>query len=121
MNLIHECSSVTGACLLTKREILKQIKNYDEIFDVYYGDSDLCFKIRDLGYSIIFTPYAILRHDGSGTIRKQSKIFLPTENFYDFVAKWPIVKNGDPYYNSNFSFDYDLDIPYDEISRTKNE
>ena len=121
LNLIHECSSVTGACLLTKREILKQIKNFDEIFDVYYGDSDLCFKIRDLGYSIIFTPYAILRHDGSGTIRKQSKIFLPTENFHDFVTKWPIVKNGDPYYNSNFSFDYDLDIPYDEISRTKNE
>ena len=123
LNLIRECSSVTGACLLTTRKILNDIKNYDEIFDVYYGDSDLCFKIRDLGYSIIFTPNAILRHDGSSTIRKQSKIFIPTENFYDFVAKWPLVKNGDPYYNLNFSYNYDLDIP--NVSKpnltTKNE
>jgi len=110
LNLIRECSSVTGACLLTKRKILNDIKKYDETFDVYYGDSDLCFKIRKLGYSVIFTPHAILRHDGSSTIRKQSKIFIPTENFYDFVAKWPHVKNGDPYYNSNFSYDYDLDV-----------
>tara|TARA_B110000438_G_scaffold302402_1_gene359974 strand:- start:130 stop:2007 length:1878 start_codon:yes stop_codon:yes gene_type:complete len=110
LNLIRECSSVTGACVLTTRKILNDIKNYDETFDVYYGDSDLCFKIRKLGYSIIFTPNAILRHDGSSTIRKQSKIFIPTENFYDFVTKWPVVKNGDPYYNSNFSYDYDLDI-----------
>jgi O-antigen biosynthesis protein len=110
LNLIRECSSVTGACLLTTRKILNDVKNYDETFDVYYGDSDLCFKIRTLGYSIIFTPHAILRHDGSSTIRKQSKIFIPTENFYDFVTKWPHVKNGDPYYNSNFSYDYDLDV-----------
>ena len=121
LNLIRECSSVTGACLLTTRKILDDVKNYDEIFDVYYGDSDLCFKIRDLGYSVIFTPYAVLRHDGSTTIRKQSKIFIPTENFYDFVAKWPLVKNGDPYYNTNFSYNYDLEIPHDEISRTKNQ
>ena len=110
LNLIRECSSVTGACLLTTRKILNDIKNYDETFDVYYGDSDLCFKIRQLGYSIIFTPYAILRHDGSTTIRKQTKIFIPTENFYDFVKKWPLVKNGDPYYNSNFSYNYGLDL-----------
>jgi len=123
LNLIRECSSVTGACLLTTRKILNDIKNYDETFDVYYGDSDLCFKIRQLGYSVIFTPYAILRHDGSTTIRKQSKIFVPTENFYDFNTKWPLVKNGDPFYNSNFSYNYDLDITSIPKSNliTKNE
>ncbi len=123
LNLIRECSSVTGACLLIKRTILNEIKNYDETFDVYYGDSDLCFKIRKLGYSVIFTPYAILRHDGSSTIREQSKIFIPIENFYDFATKWPLVKNGDPYYNSNFSYDYSLDVA--NVSKfdlmTKNE
>jgi len=111
LNLIRECSSVTGACLLVKRKILDDIREYDEIFDVYYGDSDLCFKIRKLGYSVIFTPYAILRHDGSSTIREQSQIFIPVENQYDFVLKWPNVKNGDPYYNQNLSYDYNLDIP----------
>ena len=110
INTLRECSSVTGACLLTKREIFENIGGFDEIFDVYYGDSDLCFTLRKLGYSVIFTPYARLRHDGSSTIRTQSKIFIPIENFYDFVLKWPNIKNGDPYYNPNFSYDYSLDI-----------
>lgn len=110
INTLRECSSVTGACLLTKREIFENIGGFDEIFDVYYGDSDLCFKIRKSGYSVIFTPYAILRHDGSSTIKEQSKIFIPVENFCDFISKWPIIKNGDPYYNPNFSYDYSLDI-----------
>ena len=57
---------------------------------------------------MIFTPYARLRHDGSSTIRTQSKIFIPIENFYDFVSKWPNVKNGDPYYNSNLDWDYSI-------------
>jgi O-antigen biosynthesis protein len=110
INTLRECSSVTGACLLTKRKIFDDVKGFDELFDVYYGDSDLCFKIRKLEYSVIFTPFAILHHDGSSTIREQSKIFIPVENFYDFVRKWPNVKNGDPYYNPNFLYDYSLDL-----------
>jgi GT2 family glycosyltransferase len=110
VNTMRECSSVTGACLLTKRKIFDDVNRFDELFDVYYGDSDLCFKIRESHYSVIFTPYAVLRHNGSSTIREQAKIFIPVENFHDFVAKWPSVKNGDPYYNSNFSYDYSLDV-----------
>ena len=110
INLMRECSSVTGACLLTKKKIFEQISGFDEQFDVFYGDSDLCFKIRELGFKIIYTPQAILRHDGSTKIRQAVRLFIPVENHDSFVKKWPIVKYGDPFYNPNLGWNYSINI-----------
>ena len=110
INLMRECSSVTGACLLTKKKIFEQISGFDEQFDVFYGDSDLCFKIRELGFKIIYTPKAILRHDGSTKIRQAVRLFIPVENHDSFVKKWPIVKYGDPFYNPNLGWNYSINI-----------
>ena len=110
INVMRECSSVTGACLLTKREIFENISGFDEQFDVFYGDSDLCFKIRELGFKIIYTPQAILRHDGSTKIRQAVRLFIPVENHDSFVKKWPVVKYGDPFYNPNLGWNYSINI-----------
>tara|TARA_B100001750_G_scaffold106385_1_gene84181 strand:- start:1143 stop:2231 length:1089 start_codon:yes stop_codon:yes gene_type:complete len=113
INLMRECSSVTGACLLTKREIFDQVSGFDEQFDVFYGDSDLCFKIRELGFKIIYTPHAILRHDGSTKIRQVVRLFIPVENHSSFINKWSVVKYGDTFYNPNLGWNYSINI--DEI------
>ena len=113
INLMRECSSVTGACLLTKREIFENVSGFDEQFDVFYGDSDLCFKIRELGFKIIYTPQAILRHDGSTKIRQAVRLFIPIENHNNFVNKWKIVKYGDPFYNPNLGWNYSININVD--------
>ena len=113
INLMRECSSVTGACLLTKREIFENVSGFDEQFDVFYGDSDLCFKIRELGFKIIYTPQAILRHDGSTKIRQAVRLFIPVENHNSFVNKWKIVKYGDPFYNTNLDWNYSININLD--------
>ena len=110
INVMRECSSVTGACLLTKREIFENISGFDEQFDVFYGDSDLCFKIRELGFKIIYTPQAILRHDGSTKIRQAVRLFIPVENHDSFVKKWSVVKYGDPFYNPNLGWNYSINI-----------
>ena len=110
INLMRECSSVTGACLLTKREIFDSISGFDEQFDVFYGDSDLCFKIRELGFKIIYTPQAVLRHDGSTKIRQAVRLFIPVENYSSFIKKWPNIKSGDPFYNPNLAWNYSINI-----------
>jgi len=110
INLMRECSSVTGACLLTKKKIFEQISGFDEQFDVFYGDSDLCFKIRELGFKIIYTPQAVLRHDGSTKIRQVVRLFIPVENHDSFTNKWKTVKYGDPFYNPNLGWNYSINI-----------
>jgi len=110
INLVRECSSVTGACFLVKRKTFDAVSGFDEQFDVFYGDSDLCFKIREFGLKIIYNPNAILRHDGSTKIRQAVRLFIPVENHHSFINKWKIVKYGDPFYNPNLGWNYSIDI-----------
>jgi GT2 family glycosyltransferase len=110
LNTVKEYSTVTGACLLTKRTIFDKVGMFDEDFDLYYGDSDLCLMIRKLGYTVLYTPYAKLRHDGSSKIREYTASFFAIENFIHFIKKWPSLKNGDPFYNPNLDWDYNLDV-----------
>ena len=110
INLVRECSSVTGACFLMERKTFDAVSGFDEQFDVFYGDSDLCFKIRELGLKIIYNPNAILRHDGSTKIRQAVRLFIPVENHHNFINKWKTVKYGDPFYNPNLGWNYSIDI-----------
>jgi len=109
MNVTKECSAVTGACLLTKKEIFERVNQFDESFDLYYGDADLCLKIIENGYHILYTPYAKLLHEGSYSIQKHSDFHFAVENHHHFVEKWPLLHDGDPYYNSNLGWNYSLD------------
>ena len=108
MNVTKECSAVTGACLLTKKEIFERVNQFDESFDLYYGDADLCLKIIENGYHILYTPYAKLLHEGSYSIQKHSDFHFAVENHHHFVEKWPLLHDGDPYYNSNLGWNYSL-------------
>lgn len=106
INVIRNYSAVTGACLLIKTEIFDKIGGFDDDFDLYYGDSDLCLKVIQSGYRVVYTPYAKLLHQGSTSIKKHSKVFFSTENHCQFLAKWKMVKKGDPFYNPNLKLNY---------------
>jgi GT2 family glycosyltransferase len=109
MNTVRECSAVTGACLLTKKEIFERVNQFDENFDLYYGDADLCFKIIESGYNVLYTPHAKLLHEGSYSIRKSSNLHFAIENHHHFIEKWPFLQDGDPYYNKNLGWNYSLE------------
>ena len=110
VNVMKDCSAVTGACLLTMKKIFKQVGGFDNQFDIYYGDSDLCLKIQDAGYRTVYTPFTELLHDGSTSISHwhAGASFFDVENHQAFIKKWPKLKNGDPYYNPNLDWDYTL-------------
>jgi len=60
---------------------------------LYYGDTDLCLKILDLGYNVVFTPFATLLHDGSTKTKEITKeAHFAVENSYDFIKKMEISK-----------------------------
>jgi GT2 family glycosyltransferase len=107
-NIIKECSAVTGACLLTKKDIFETIGQFDEDFDVYYGDSDLCLKIRHAGYKIVYTPFTKLLHDGSFTLRSSGASYFAVESHQRFLEKWPELKNADPFFHPALDWDYSI-------------
>lgn len=108
-NTIRNFSAVTGACLLIKKSIFDKIDGYDDNFDLFYGDADLCLKTIKAGFHVVYTPFAKLLHEGSTTIKKNSESFFAVENHYDFIKKWSYLKKGDPYYNPNLGWNYTIE------------
>ena len=116
LNVTRECSAVTGACLVTKKEVFDKVGGFDDDFDVYYGDTDLCLKIINSGLSVLYTSDTKLLHEGSHSIKskmenntlEKNQSHFAVENHRRFINKWPELKNGDPFYNSNLGWDYSI-------------
>ena len=76
---------------------------------------DLCLKVREKGYLIVYDPFAEAYHDESRT-RGAEDSEEKRRRFYteiDYMrGRWnTILKNCDPYYNKNLSlkrWDYSL-------------
>lgn len=110
LNIVRDCSAVTGACLLIKKKIFEEVGGFDDRFDLYYGDTDLCLKVINRGYGVVYTPYAVLLHQGSSKIKEYATAFFTVENHHYFIKKWPNIKRGDPFYNPNLGFDYKIEL-----------
>jgi GT2 family glycosyltransferase len=55
---------VMGAALMVKRKVLEHIGNIDENLYFYFEDTDLCYRIKQAGFKIYFTPNAQITHLG---------------------------------------------------------
>lgn len=60
----------SGACMVTKYEVIKKVGIFDEIFFIYGEEADLCWRMNFYGYRLTFLPSSIVYHHGSGTMSK---------------------------------------------------
>jgi GT2 family glycosyltransferase len=100
LQVTRNYSAVTGACLLTRREVFNKVHGFDEErLPVTFSDVDLCLKIRRAGYLVVYTPFARLYHYESGSRRRTVE---PMETGV-MRERWADVLEDDPYYNPNLS------------------
>ncbi|MBP6506156.1 MAG: glycosyltransferase [Opitutaceae bacterium] len=60
--------AVTGACLLTRTALYRQLHGFDEAqLRVAYNDVDYCLRAGAAGFRSVVTPQAVLRHVGSAS------------------------------------------------------
>jgi GT2 family glycosyltransferase/predicted nucleic acid-binding Zn-ribbon protein len=107
--LPQNVSAVTAACLMTKRKVFDDVGGFDPSFRLAFGDIDLCLKISEKGYLVVWTPYSELYHHESLT-RGYEDTEEKKERFGKEVAlfrqKWSaILERGDDYYNPNLTLD----------------
>lgn len=67
-NVEHEVDVVQGAYHMTRREILDKVNWFDEDYFLDGEDIDLCWRIKELGYKIMYYPKFSIVH-----IKKASK------------------------------------------------
>lgn len=59
---IHQVDAISGAFFLTRKVVLDRLGGFDERFFMYGEDLDLCFRLRGLGYEIIYYPLQTAIH-----------------------------------------------------------
>jgi len=97
LRVTRNCTAVSSACMLTRREILQQVGGFDESLSSALADVDLCLKIRRAGYLIVYTPFAkLFWHD-----THPDEIDMTGEAVMH--QRWAGVLQSDPYYNPNLS------------------
>ncbi len=62
---VHRVAAVTGACLVTSRDLWMELEGLNESFAVAYNDVDFCLRVRQAGYNVVWTPFAELIHHES--------------------------------------------------------
>ena len=91
-------AAVTGACFLTRAEVFQEVGGFSEAFPLNYNDVDLCLRIGEQGYRIVYVPYARLYHHESA-----SKEGVYESELLAFQERWCPAWRQDPYYSPHLS------------------
>ncbi len=85
---IGEVDSLMGAFMLMPRKVLDEVGLLDETFFMYGEDIDLCYRIKQAGYKVLYYPKAQIIHYKGGSSKKRR-----TKVIYDFhKAMWIFYK-----------------------------
>jgi GT2 family glycosyltransferase len=82
-NRPKEVGYVYGAVLAMPGEAYWQARGFDEDFYFYGDESDLCIRLRNLGWKVMFCPSAEVIHYGGGDSTRVDQ----SDRFYRFLAK----------------------------------
>ncbi len=107
--LTQEYSCVTAACLVMRKAVYEEVGGLDETnLKVSFNDVDLCLRIRNKRYLVVWTPNAELYHmesasRGRDTHPEQAERARNEVRY--LKTRWGESLLCDPYYNPNLSLD----------------
>lgn len=94
----HNVSAVTGACMLTRRDLFLELGGFNESeLGISFNDVDYCLRLVRRGYRVVYSAQSELIHE-EGCSR--GRFAIPRE-VAAMKARWDGYQ--DPYWNPNFS------------------
>jgi GT2 family glycosyltransferase len=68
-----EVEQPAGAFLMIRRDVWEDLQGFDERFHpLWFEDVDFCWRAREKGYRMYYTPQAVAKHTGGHSLRKIS-------------------------------------------------
>jgi N-acetylglucosaminyl-diphospho-decaprenol L-rhamnosyltransferase len=82
-----------ASAFLVRHDVLDRIGAWDERFFIFFSDVDICRRIIDAGYRILFVPDAKASHELGGSTRKERSwlIYDSHRGFYRYLAKYELL------------------------------
>ncbi len=79
----------SGACLFIRREVFEEVGKLDEDFFAHQEEIDLCWRIQNFGYKILYVGSSIVYHVGGATLNSihPKKTFLNFRNTLFLLVK----------------------------------
>jgi GT2 family glycosyltransferase len=79
-NDMREIFWASGACMFIRSKNFTDAGGFDEDFFAHMEEIDLCWRIRNLGFKIVYSPGSTVYHIGAGTLSKMN----PQKTYYNF-------------------------------------
>ncbi len=61
-NKTSEVDAVSGSFMMMKKSVFDQVEGFDEDFFMYGEDLDICYRIKEKGYKVIYYPEVTMLH-----------------------------------------------------------
>lgn len=107
-NYVKEADYISGASIMIRTDLWKEIGGFDERFcPAYCEDSDLAFEVRRHGFKVMYQPASLVVHfegmsNGTDTGAGQKK--YQVVNMKKFYDKWKDVLNSEHFDNAQTVF-----------------
>ena len=96
----------SGCSLIFKRNVFKELKGFDENFFMYTEDEEICYRVHQLGYKILYTPDIVITHfEGKSNKNKSINEFLFKEKI---KSEFYYYKKHFPYRFAKLKFIYEI-------------
>jgi GT2 family glycosyltransferase len=84
----REVDWISGSAMLLRREALDRVGLLDERFFLYAEDVDLFTRLRNAGWSILFTPELEVTHEGGVSTGRSRQMHIEhSRSVYKYFAK----------------------------------
>jgi len=80
----------SGACLAIRRDQFNEVGKLDEDYFAHQEEIDICWRLYNYGYNVLYTPKSIIYHVGGATLDSMN----PKKTYYNFRnSLFNLIKN----------------------------
>jgi hypothetical protein len=90
---VEDVEAVVGAAMAVRRSVLDRVGLLDDGYFMYLEDTDLCLRVRQAGYRVVYLPQAVAYHHVAGSLGQGT---LGTLRFYHRSRIRFLLKHFDP-------------------------
>jgi GT2 family glycosyltransferase len=89
-DVLHDVEFVTAAAMAIRTDALREVGCFDEVFSPgYYEDVDLCTRLRDSGWRVVYAPLAVAIHVESASFSsRMDRLSLSHRNRLIYALPW---------------------------------
>jgi GT2 family glycosyltransferase len=92
--------AVTGACMMTAREVFERVGGFSTTFPMNYNDVDYCLKLVSEGLRVVYDPDTVLYHFESSSRSTDVEDWEKDQ----LRGRWLPITAVDPFSNPNLKY-----------------